>query len=150
MSRMMVTPTSGKLWALGGSRFSAVVGHRADRSHAGEEPKLSANPSATGRIRTSACTSWRKGRLTDEIPRLPTGPGNSAVRPYRGASENVVMAELRTHLATERVRVVTLRLKQTRPSPTIDLHGEARCRKLGDLSVGRIRPLRLSLCGIRA
>ena len=31
------------------------------------------------------------------------------------------MAELRTHLATERVRVVTLRLQQTRPSsiPTI-------------------------------
>ena len=32
------------------------------------------------------------------------------------------MAELRTHHATERVRVVTLRLTQTRPSsiPTID------------------------------
>ena len=32
------------------------------------------------------------------------------------------MAELRTHLATERVRVVALRLKQTRPSsiPTND------------------------------
>ena len=46
---------------------------------------------------------------------------NSAVRHYRGASENVAMAELRTHLATERVRVVTLRLQQTRPSsiPTI-------------------------------
>ncbi len=37
--------------------------------------------------------------------------GNSAVRHYRGASENVATAELRTHLATERVRVVTLRLK---------------------------------------
>jgi hypothetical protein len=48
--------------------------------------------------------------------------GNSAVRHYRGASGNVAMAELRTHLATERVRVVALRLKQTRPSsiPTID------------------------------
>jgi hypothetical protein len=47
---------------------------------------------------------------------------NSAVRHYRGASENVATAELRTHLATERVRVVTLRLKQTRPSsiPTIN------------------------------
>jgi hypothetical protein len=48
--------------------------------------------------------------------------GNSAVRHYRGASENVAMAELRTHLATERVSVGILRLKQTRPSsiPTID------------------------------
>ena len=46
---------------------------------------------------------------------------NSAVRHYRGASGNVAMAELRTHLATERVRVVVLRLKHTRPSsiPTI-------------------------------
>src|SRR5271169_5534051 len=35
--------------------------------------------------------------------------GNSAVRHYRGASENVAMVELRTHLATERVRVETLR-----------------------------------------
>src|SRR5450755_1982223 len=42
--------------------------------------------------------------------------GNSAVRHYRGASENVAMVELRTHLATERVRVVTLRLTQTRLS----------------------------------
>jgi hypothetical protein len=33
-----------------------------------------------------------------------------------GASGNVAMAELRTHFATERVRVVALRLKQTRPS----------------------------------
>jgi hypothetical protein len=41
---------------------------------------------------------------------------NSAVRHYRGASENVAMAELRTHLATERVRAVTLRLKHTRLS----------------------------------
>src|SRR5262249_5279495 len=42
--------------------------------------------------------------------------GNPAVRHYRGASENVVMAELWTHLATERVSVVALCLKQTRPS----------------------------------
>ena len=49
--------------------------------------------------------------------------GNSAVRHYRGASGNVAMAELRTHLATERVRVVPLRLKQTLPGsiPTLDL-----------------------------
>jgi hypothetical protein len=38
--------------------------------------------------------------------------GNSAVRHYRGASGNVAMAELRTRLATERVRAVALRLKQ--------------------------------------
>src|SRR6266852_5826765 len=47
---------------------------------------------------------------------------NSAVRHYRGASENVAMSELLTHLATERARVVALCIPQTRPSsiPTID------------------------------
>jgi hypothetical protein len=38
--------------------------------------------------------------------------GNSAVRHCRGTSGDVAMAELRTRLATERVRVVALRLKQ--------------------------------------
>src|SRR5215469_11438405 len=42
--------------------------------------------------------------------------GNPAVRNDRGASENVAMAELSTHLATERARLVTLRLQQTRPT----------------------------------
>ena len=34
--------------------------------------------------------------------------GNPAVRDYRGASGNVVMAEMGTHPATERARLVTL------------------------------------------
>jgi 2-polyprenyl-6-methoxyphenol hydroxylase-like FAD-dependent oxidoreductase len=38
------------------------------------------------------------------------------------------MAELRTHLATERVRVVTLRLKHTRPS-SIPTHPEQESRQ---------------------
>jgi len=33
-----------------------------------------------------------------------------------GASENVAMAELGTHLATEKMRVITLHLEQPRPS----------------------------------
>ena len=36
---------------------------------------------------------------------------NSAVRHYRGASENVAMVELGPHLTIERVRPVTLRLQ---------------------------------------
>ena len=40
-----------------------------------------------------------------------------------GASENVATEELRTHLATERARLVTLRLQCARPSsiPTIEI-----------------------------
>ena len=41
---------------------------------------------------------------------------NSAVRDYWGASGNVVMAGMGTHLATERVRLVTPRLPLARPS----------------------------------
>jgi hypothetical protein len=38
-------------------------------------------------------------------------------------SGNLARAELRTHLATERMRVITLRLKQTRPSPIPTIPG---------------------------
>ena len=46
---------------------------------------------------------------------------NSAVRHYRGAWGNAAMAELGTHLVTERASLVTLRLPLARPSsiPTI-------------------------------
>jgi hypothetical protein len=36
--------------------------------------------------------------------------GNPAVRHYRGASGNVTLVEMGTHLATERARLVTLHL----------------------------------------
>src|SRR5262245_15774215 len=40
--------------------------------------------------------------------------GNPAVRHYRGASGNVAMVEMRSHLAIERARLVTLHLQQAR------------------------------------
>src|SRR6266705_401118 len=47
--------------------------------------------------------------------------GNSAVRHYRGASENVAMVEMRSQLAIERAGLVTLHLQPARRSsiPTI-------------------------------
>jgi hypothetical protein len=42
--------------------------------------------------------------------------GNSAVRHYRGASENVAMVEMRTQLAIERAGLVTLHLQPARRS----------------------------------
>jgi hypothetical protein len=58
----------------------------------------------------------------------PTRQFSGPIRP----SGNVAMAELRTHLATERVRVVALRLKQAIPSsiPTVDPASECdRCEE---------------------
>src|SRR6266478_9344522 len=48
--------------------------------------------------------------------------GNSAVRNYRGASENVAMVEMRSQLAIERAGLVTLHLQPARRSsiPTND------------------------------
>src|SRR6266478_3284973 len=42
--------------------------------------------------------------------------GNSAVRHYRGAFENVAMVEMRTQLAMERAGLVTLHLQPARRS----------------------------------
>jgi hypothetical protein len=52
--------------------------------------------------------------------------GNSAVRHYRGAFENVAMVEMRTPLAIERAGLVTLHLQPARRSsiPTISLDFE--------------------------
>jgi hypothetical protein len=48
--------------------------------------------------------------------------GNSAVRHYRGASENVAMVEMRSQLAIERAGLVTLHLQPARRSsiPTVE------------------------------
>ena len=42
--------------------------------------------------------------------------GNSAVRHYRGAFENVAMVEMRSQLAIERAGLVTLHLQPARRS----------------------------------
>src|ERR1700751_5867424 len=60
---------------------------------------------------------WRRGKgLWRKSQDFKPDRGNPAVRHYRGASENVAMVELCTHLATERVRLVTLHLTVGHPS----------------------------------
>src|SRR5207245_3228610 len=61
--------------------------------------------------------------------------GNSAVRHYRGAFENVAMVEMRTQLAIERAGLVTLHLQPARRSsiPTViviaAVNGQDRARR---------------------
>jgi hypothetical protein len=74
--------------------------------------------------------------------------GNPAVRHYRGASGTVAMVEMRSHLAIERARLVTLHLQQARRSsiPT-------QCRKaeqqIGQTGNGDRRPERYPARGIK-
>src|SRR5450756_2348407 len=123
VSLMEVTPTSGK-GTLGTWWFHVQRGGRTQSRHKPtHEMELSCEQTIRSR---GVCAPALEPRGEGEGSRtrgqgFKPDLGNSAVRHYRGASENVAMAELRTHLATERVRVVALRLKQTRPSsiPTI-------------------------------
>ena len=50
------------------------------------------------------------GRPIDEGQDFKPDLGNPAVRHYRGASGNVTLVEMGTHLATERAGMVTLHL----------------------------------------
>jgi hypothetical protein len=63
----------------------------------------------------SVCIPVLQLRRTREGPRrkgqgFKPDLGEPAVRDYRGASGNVVMVEMRSHLATERAGLVTLHL----------------------------------------
>jgi hypothetical protein len=75
--------------------FSAVVGHRADRSRT-HEMELSCEQTIRSR---GVCAPALEPRGEGEGSRtrgqgFKPDLGNSAVRHYRGASENVAMAEL--------------------------------------------------------
>ena len=99
-----------------------MVGLRADLSRA-HEMELSGEQTIRGRgVCEPALEPHDEGEGSrtkgqDFKPDL----GNSAVRHYRGASENVAMVEMRTQLAIERAGLVTLHLQPARRSsiPTI-------------------------------
>jgi len=77
VSLIKVTPTSGKgtlgTWWFHFQRSGRTQSRR--KPYAWDGAKLWANHSQSGRMRTSAWTSRWRGRLTDEMPRLQTGPG---------------------------------------------------------------------------
>lgn len=83
---------------------------------AGLETRLGANQERKGRTRTSVLTSANLGRPTEDSQGFKPDLGDPAVRDYRGASGTVAMVEMRSHLAIERARLVTLHLQQARRS----------------------------------
>ena len=121
---MEVTPTSGK-GTLGTWRFHCQRGGRTQSRH---KPTHELELSYEQTIRSrGVCEPALKPRDEWEGSRtkcqgFKPDLGNSAVRHYRGAFENVAMVEMRTQLAIERAGLVTLHLQPARRSsiPTID------------------------------
>ena len=79
-------------------------------------------PWRKGCMRTSALASPMMGRPMEERPGFKPDLGNPAVRDYRGASGNVTLVEMCSHLATERAGMGTLHLTvgapELYPNPT--------------------------------
>src|SRR5215472_628197 len=100
------------LWVLGG--FHVSVGGRLDKTGAvaGRCP----GDEAVGKPRRQgvcerALEPWRRGKgLWKKCQDFKPDRGNPAVRHYRGASENVTLVEMCSHLATERAGMGTLHL----------------------------------------
>ena len=70
--------------------------------------------------------------------------GNPAVRHYRGASGDVAMVEMRSHLAIERARLVTLHLQQARRSSIPTTWTNKTC---AEHRVGKAGQMSWTMCG---
>src|ERR1700674_4777090 len=118
VSPMEVMPTSGK-GTLGTWWFHFQRGGRTQSRHQPtHELELSYEQTLRSR---GVCAPALKPRGEWEGSRticqgFKPDLGNSAVRHYRGAFENVAMVEMRTQLAIERAGLVTLHLQPARRS----------------------------------
>jgi len=73
--------------------------------------RLWTNQRKMGRMCTRTSTTPPPGKVRGRKAKASNRTtGNPAVRDYRGASENVTLVEMCTHLATERAGMVTLHL----------------------------------------
>lgn len=134
-----VTPTLGK-GTLGTWRFHVSVGGRLDKTGAvaGRCP----GDEAVGKPRSQgvcepALKPWRRGKgLWKKSQDFKPDRGNPAVRHYRGASENVTLVEMCSHLATERAGMGTLHLtvgaSELYPNP----NAERRSQRIGQAGNG--------------
>src|ERR1700758_1347665 len=123
VSLMEVMPTSGK-GTLGTWWFHFQRGGRTQSRH---QPTHELELSYEQTIRSRGVCApalqprgeWEDSRT--KCQGFKPDLGNSAVRHYRGAFENVAMVEMRTQLAIERAGLVTLHLQPARRSsiPTL-------------------------------
>src|SRR5215472_16794254 len=92
ISPMKVTPKLGKgaqdTWRLRWLRAAGLI-KPAYRDDGSGEARLWANQNGRGVYGPAFKPLQTLGRPTEEMPRFQTGPGNPAVRDYRGASGNV-------------------------------------------------------------
>jgi len=128
VSLIEVMPTSGK-GTLGTWWFHFQRGGRTQSRHQ-PTPELELSYEQTIRSRgvcapaLKPCGEWEGSQ--PKCQGFKPDLGNSAVRHYRGAFENVAMVEMRTQLAIERAGLVTLHLQPARRSsiPTTDHVGQ--------------------------
>ena len=111
------------LWALGGLTVCTVVGHRTDpKPYVKRWVEAVVKPREDGAYVHQHLNFILFGKVHGRKAKASNRTmGNPAVRHYRGASGNVAMVEMRSHLAIERARLVTLHLQQARRSsiPTL-------------------------------
>ena len=118
VSRIKVTPRSGKetLGTWGCHR------QRGGRTQSRHKPTHEMELSGEQTIRSRGVCEpgleprceWEGSRTRDQD--FKPDLGNSAVRHYRGAFENVALVEMRSQLAIERAGLVTLHLQLARRS----------------------------------
>jgi hypothetical protein len=138
VSLMEVMPTSGK-GTLGTWWFHFQRGGRTQSRH---QPTHELELSYEQTIRSrGVCAPALKPRGEWEGSRtkcqgFKPDLGNSAVRHYRGAFENVARVEMRTQLAIERAGLVTLHLQPARRSsiPTNDRRVKTRYRLITEIT----------------
>ena len=140
---LMVMPTSGK-GTLGTWWFHFPRGGRTQRRH---KPTHELELSYEQTIRSRGVCApaleprgeWEGSRT--KCQGFKPDLGNSAVRHYRGAFENVAMVEMRTQLAIERAGLVTLHLQPARRSsiPTIEGYTLDEIAKMLGQTKGNVR-----------
>src|SRR5215472_13151129 len=121
------------LWALGGLTVSTVVGHRTDpKPYAKRWVEAVDKPRVDGAYVHQHLNFISFGKIHGRKAKASNRTmGNPAVRHYRGASGNVAMVEMRSHLAIERARLVTLHLQQARRSSIPTKHMETTYKMVG-------------------
>jgi hypothetical protein len=115
---LMVIPAAGKgaldTWRSRGRSDSRTQSRGVIAIRSWGEP--ASKPGAGGVYARQRLSLAAGGKVSGGKPRSEPDSGNPTVRDRRGASGNVAMVEMGSHLAIERARLVTLCLQRARSS----------------------------------